>query len=182
MLQWVKDELTNTNVLLNLDKHCDQQLKVVYEELNQKVAPSLVSSMQLASRIRAILKAKSISQIASLGFLLKTVEDVIKHLQEASALTERLSLDVIRAKKDTRALLRFLNSVCIEQAGETTIDNALNELSKAAPVKSSQILEIVTRSEENLQADNYLLLEHINLYFEKSSDVEAQTIQGLLQN
>jgi len=53
---------------------------VVYEELNQKVAPSLVSSMQLASRIRAILKAKSISQIASLGFLLKTVEDVIKHL------------------------------------------------------------------------------------------------------
>jgi hypothetical protein len=55
-------------------------------------------------------------------------------------------------------------------------------LSKATAVKSSQILEQVTRSEENLQADNYLLLEHINLYFDKSSDVEAQTIQGLLQN
>lgn len=61
-----------------------------------------------------------------------TLEDVIHHLQEMTALIERLFIDICEGKKDTRILLRFLNNLCVEAAGEVPVDNATNELSKDA--------------------------------------------------
>lgn len=49
-----------------------------------------------------------------------------------TALIERLFIDITEGKKDTRILLRFLNNICIEVAGELPVDNATNELSKDA--------------------------------------------------
>jgi hypothetical protein len=54
---------------------------------------------------------------------MQTLEDVIRNLQDMSALIERLLIDICQAKKDTKCLLKFLNNLCIEVAGETQIEN-----------------------------------------------------------
>lgn len=107
-----------------------------------------------------LLKAKKMfnNTISSLGFQLGSLEDVMRHLQEISALLERLFIEIVQAKKDTKVLFRFLNNLCIEVA-DGTIENATNDLAKDK-VTSQQVYELMQRG------DQYLLLAHISIYFE----------------
>lgn len=110
-------------------------MKAIFDELSQRIQPALISALEIASKLRGLLRAKKLNPISSLGFKLSSIEDVITSMQETSSLLERLSLDTIKAKKDTRTLLRFLNHLCIETAGETQIENSSNDLAKVS-VKS----------------------------------------------
>lgn len=86
----------------------------------------MIIALEICLKLRGILKAKNITNnsVCSLGFSLTTLEDVIHHLSEMTALIERLFIDICEGKKDTRILLRFLNNLCVEVAGELPVDNA----------------------------------------------------------
>jgi len=55
---------------------------------------------------------------------MSSLEEVINCLQTVTALQEKLFIEVCKAKKDTRIILRFLNNLCIEVAGDNQIDNS----------------------------------------------------------
>lgn len=122
---WLKNDLTNSNVLSSLNTHCDTILKQVQDDVLYRLKPTIATSLEIASELRGLLKAKKMfnNSISSLGFHLGSLEDVIRHLQEISALIERLYLEIVQGKKDTKILIRFLNNLCIEIA-EEPIDNA----------------------------------------------------------
>jgi hypothetical protein len=170
MKQWIRDELTNTQILNNLFKSCEQQLKQIADELLLRVQPSVSSALEIVERVTGRLQAKCGFQnrVSSLGFSLKTLGDVGGLVSGMSVLAERMLMDVCCGGKDTKMLLKFLNNLCIEQAGDQDVTNLNNELSKDVWRATSQkLLKVVTQSDPFFTPEQLLMLEHIRVYLEE---------------
>jgi len=70
MRKWVKDELTNTGILMNLNKNCQQYLKQIQDEILQRLQPSMTSCLQVAEKLKGLLRSKLMfnNPISVLGF------------------------------------------------------------------------------------------------------------------
>jgi len=79
---WIKDELTNTTILTKLAENCSEQLKVIQEQIVERLSPATQSLFYLATQLRALLYSKqmmgsSSKSITTLGFSFDDLQDLI---------------------------------------------------------------------------------------------------------
>jgi hypothetical protein len=69
----------------------------VQDDLETRLKPTIASCLEIVSGLMGLLKAKKMfnNTISSLGFQLSSLEDVMRHLQEISALLERLFIEIV---------------------------------------------------------------------------------------
>ena len=83
MLKWLKDELTNTSILVNLDKACEVAMSAMIDELGLKLQPAVLGCLEVMQHLEGLLRAKQIfgkNSVSSLGFQLGSLQDVCRAL------------------------------------------------------------------------------------------------------
>jgi Anaphase-promoting complex, cyclosome, subunit 4 len=98
LLAWIKNDLTNTNILNNSTEKCDKHCKQIQDEIIQKIQPAMHTVLESYYSMRGILKARYTlggdNSICGLGLDLASLSDVIGRLEEMSALFELMLKDV----------------------------------------------------------------------------------------
>ena len=114
LLNFITDDLHDTEILARLNVHCQEHMQTIIEEIRERIEPAVKQTLAILSELRAKLKAviciHGEDSPYTLGFQLNHINSLFDHMSNELYLCDAMVVQLSNAKREIKNMLVFFNS------------------------------------------------------------------------